>query len=134
MKIIDAMFNCPNEELFNPDASVSLGLGTSLTSEDIEKVETAAEKTIINWEKAVGDCFDEGYFEAFFKHGGGVKYHSLSATNQVSYEVESSELVENTDLGQLVKVSLKNGDKTEEVEVHFTINEDNDLIRSVEIR
>ena len=55
--VIDAMFTCPNPELFREDAVSRVGLGVETTPEEQEKIQAANEQMQANWEKAVGRYF-----------------------------------------------------------------------------
>ena len=129
-EIIKAMVFAPNDTLFDPDAIVSLGLGVQMSEGDRVKAEHASRAMEKAWEDAVGDCFEEGYFEKFLTSGGAYSFLTNAYTLDLTYKVTEIKLNENTDLGQSVKVVYEVNDK--EVESVFELEiADSGLIRTV---
>lgn len=129
-EIIKAMVFAPNDTLFDPEATVFLGLGVQMSEQDMYKAEQASKEMERMWKKTVGDCFEEGYFEKFLTSGGAYSFLSLAEELDLTYKVTEIKLNENTDLGQSVKVVYEVNDKEVESVFEFEIA-DSGLIKTV---
>lgn len=129
-KVMEAMFTCPNEDLFSTNAIAIIGEGTE-GKQDTEKVKEEQERIANNWKKKVGDAFAPGALDKFL---GGVASSYLAEAQMEGKEISVKEIKieEETDTTETYAVTILNGGIEETLTVEFTYDEKN-LIKSVSI-
>ena len=124
-KIIYAMMNTPNPELFNESMITEIGMGVAEPSEE-EKAEKAAalEAVYDNWNAAVGDCFSENGLDAFLNAGPACRYLAESFLLERETEVVSLALVSRDDTTETIDVTLSVDGEEQQVTVAVRFNSD----------
>lgn len=126
--VIQAMFTCPNEDLFSQNAIVIIGEGVE-GKQDVQKVKEEQERIADNWEKKVGDAFAPGALDKFL--GESASFY-LAEAQLEGKEISVKEIKgeEETDTTETYAVTILNGGTEETLKLKFTYNE-KDLIKSV---
>ncbi|MCI8934896.1 MAG: hypothetical protein HFE80_10355 [Clostridiaceae bacterium] len=129
--VIDAMFTCPNPELFREDAVSRVGLGVETTPEEQEKIQAANEQMQANWEKAVGRYFAPNCFKPFFKMEA-TYFLGQGTLNGQKIAVEKTELEEKGFRYEKALVTYDADGQQAQARLKFSLDEDG-LITQVEI-
>ena len=131
MAVIDAMFTCPNPELFHEGAVEHIGLGVETTPEQREKIQAANEQLQANWEQAVGRYFAPNSFKPFLNMEA---YHFL-ATGTIRNQtitMKQAELEETGFRYEKALVTYEVDGQQGQARIKFSLDE-NDLITFVEV-
>lgn len=129
--VIDAMFTCPNSELFDEGAVSSIGLGVETTPEQQEKIQAINEQMQVNWDKAVGRYFAPNCFKPFFQMDA---LHFLAQGTQNGQEIAVTK-VQLKEAGfryEKALVTYTVDGQQAQAELKFSLDE-NGLITRVEI-
>ena len=91
--VLEAMFTCPNEELFDPDSISTIGVGTenALGPEEIQALNESISQA---WESKFASSFTEDGFDTFITSGNNILYHAMAAVSGSSIQVDSIETAE----------------------------------------
>ena len=123
--VIDAMFTCPNPELFREDAVARIGLGVETTPE------AANEQMQANWEQAVGRYFAPNCFKPFFKMQS-TYFLGQGTLNGQKIAVKKAELEEKGFRYEKALVTYDADGQQAQARLKFSLDEDG-LITQVEI-
>lgn len=129
--VIDAMFTCPNPELFHEDAVGRIGLGVETTPEEQEKIQAANEQMQAHWEQAVGRYFAPNCFQPFFKMEA-TYFLGQGTLNSQKITVEQAELEEKGFQYEKALVTYDADGQQAQARLKFSLDE-NGLITKVEI-
>ncbi len=83
-QVMEAIFTCPDSELFDPETISVIGVGTTADKDAAEKKTKETEK----WRKAVGDLFTEEGFQELIDSDLNVRYHRWVYMNHFVTEVD----------------------------------------------
>lgn len=72
--VIETAMTAPNDKLANQDMITMLGLGTSMTQADKDKVAAATAAALEQWDKAIGKYFADKALERFISSGRAGQY------------------------------------------------------------
>lgn len=82
-QVMEAIFSCPDSELFDPETINEIGIGTTADKDAAEKKTKETEK----WKKTVGDFFTEEGFQELIDSDLNVRYHRWAYMNHFVTEV-----------------------------------------------
>ncbi|MGN1193630.1 MAG: hypothetical protein ACI4S0_13255 [Dorea sp.] len=119
-KIIQAIMNCPNSELYDSSLAYVIGDDVEEAQAQEEEMKEKREEIQENWEAEVGDCFAEGALDTFLDQGMATMYFAEAEQENLTYQVQEIELKKKGEVNETVQVSLLKGDKEETVTLVFT--------------
>ena len=135
-QVMQAMFTCPNERLFQPDLILYLDLLGDSWPQEMERVREARAENAEVWKEEIGSCFTEEGWEAFVEADYPLRYHAWSEMEEFYMNVEGVE--EEQRDGQTVctvrlRIRLSDGEEiSSAVECGFQL-EDTQKIREFSI-
>lgn len=129
-RVIEAMFTCPNQELYSKDLQFTMEEYKSLTDAEKAHVQEMMEQSYESWEKAVGDCFGDGYLMSFVKAGPAVSYLMEAEHREITIEVLQMTVEEKTDVRENIVVTFSMDGEEEQETLEFRYDSEG-LIKSV---
>lgn len=122
-KVIDAMMTCPNPELYDADNHSVIGEGVEVSDEKREQIAKRDTEIFKNWEKAVGEYFDDTGLENFYGKAA-MMYLAEAKQDDIEIKVKDKALLEKSELTEKVRVTLLKGESEKEVIVEFQYDAD----------
>lgn len=129
--VIQAVFTCPNPELFNMEAVASIGEGVTVTEEDKARIEAASEQVKENWKQTVGEYFAPACWEPFLM-GQANQFLLPAALMGQTVAIEKVELIEKGHLYENALVTISRDGEKSQFLVKFSLDETG-LITRVEL-
>lgn len=128
--VIRAATTGPNPDLYNPEASMQIGLGAEPTEEERAAAQKAAEQQQANWEAAVGQYFAEGALEQFINNGYAMGYLMTADAAGQTLETGELTLVEKTDSHETVDFTYLLGGTEYQARAEFSVGADGLISRA----
>lgn len=124
-KVISAMLNTPNSDLFSEAMISSIGMGVESPSEAEQSAQEAERQAIRdNWEAAVGDCFSGDSLDSFLASPAATLYLTNAMMTGTESEVLSLTLVSKDKYAETVLVDLSVNGESRQVTVVLSTNDD----------
>lgn len=89
-EILEAIFNCPNNEFFHSDALTIIGIDV----ENVKDINEISEKKAIEieiWKREFASYFTENGFQSFIDSGTNIHFHTIAFISECTTEVEKIE-------------------------------------------
>ena len=144
-RVLRAMIEYPNEELFNPTMTY-IGLGVpEMTEEERAEAQAEAEKNREKeksaWQAAVGDCFANGMFDTFYDNWERTEILGTARILKLTTVVKSVDIIdkEEEDNVKPYQVTIEATDDTGHVDTYDTVwlvtfdSADPQLLQSIEL-
>lgn len=135
-EVLEAMFNCPNDELFHSDALTIIGFNVDTLMNRDEALDKKAIETEI-WQKEFASYFTEEGFETFIANGTNVHYHTIAFFSKFTTEVQKIEKTQGSknQINYTVFLTVKSPEQSEIETTVFcsVIFDEDDKIQEIEI-